>query len=200
MSPVISRFLLRFGIFRFCVLTYHRKERKQQEAVRAEYRRSVVTQIGHITMTWAGLEMIIDHLISWYHPLNGRETIHTDQPKTFHRKLEYLNKMARDDGFDEGGKHNIRLIRTEAKRLNNWRRAIIHGVIRHTHFSTDWIVHIRDFDGPNSQLMSYKLKNDDFATILSQMSALMLSMSPFVEMVTGLDNKASDKTKSAKSA
>jgi hypothetical protein len=128
---------------------------------------------------------MIDALVAWYHPIRGAIDITPNLPVTFDRKLEYLNKMARDDGFGDVGKKNIRTLKIEAKRLNFWRKTLIHGMVFHqSHFGTDWEVQIRRFHGPTSSIDRYAFKDADLREILSQMSRFSHAISPWIAGMT----------------
>lgn len=196
----IRRFLLRFGFFRYCVLVYLRKERKKRADQLWEYRRSIISTLGQITITWATIELIIDHLIAWYHPLMGQEHIQREMPVNFERKMAYINKMVRDDGFDDIAKSGLRSLRTEARRLNKARKLMIHGVAHHRNgFSQFWWFTIREFDGHQSQAVTYPVKDADLYEILRQMSEFSAAISPWVSDLIGLTKNAVAKSIAAKS-
>lgn len=183
---IFERLARRVPFLRYCILQHHLAERKKQAARRWEYRRTVYSVLGQTIATWAGIEMIIDHLIVWYHPVAGARDIQPDLPVTFAKKMDYLNKMARDQGWHDGGE-GIRFIRTEAKRLNRLRKAIVHGVVWHLHpTGLDWIVQTREFNGPESELKRYGFKLEDLTEILSQMGAFQSLLAPRAAIITGL--------------
>jgi hypothetical protein len=196
----LERLSRRVPALRFCILAHQRQERKKQAAIRWEYRRAVYSTLGQAIATWAGIEMIIDHLIEWYHPIAGAANIQPDLPVTFDRKMDYLNKMARDPAFHDGG-DALRYIRTEAKRLNKMRKAIVHGVVWHLHpHGLDWIVQVREFRGPTTEVKRYGFKLEDLNTILSQMSAFLSQLAPRASIMTGFRGaKASANNSSANS-
>lgn len=142
-------------------------------------------------MTWAGIEFMMDALIAWYHPIKGSSDICPDLPVSFERKLDYLNKMARDPAFGEHGQKLIRNLKIEAKRLNVWRKTLLHGVVFQGHFmGTDWEVQIRRFNGPQTTIDRYKFTDADLRTILSQMSDFSSAISPWIWGMTTLKAKA----------
>ena len=182
----LERFARHVPALRYCILQHHRESRKKQAKIRWEYRHSVFSTLGQTLTTWASIEMILDHLIEWYHPIAGAKNIQPDLPVTFDRKLDYINKMARDPGWHDGGE-DLRFIRTEAKRLNKTRKTIVHGVVWHLHpQGLDWIVQTREFSGPNSEIKRYNFKLEDLTEILSRMSAFMSLLAPRAAVITGL--------------
>ncbi len=182
----LERFARRISPLRYCILQYLRQSRKKQAEARWNYRRAIYSTLGQTIATWASIEMILDHLIEWYHPIAGAAQIQPDLPVTFDRKLDYLNKMARDPGWHDGG-DGLRFIRTEAKRLNKARKTIVHGVVWHLHpHSLDWIVQTIEFKGPSSEIKRYSFKLEDLTEILSQMSAFMSLLAPRAAVITGL--------------
>jgi hypothetical protein len=139
-------------------------------------------------MTWAGIEVMIDALIEWYHPIRGRTDIQEEYPVTFDRKMDYLNKMARDPGFGESA-NNLRLMRTEAKRLTNWRKAIVHGLIIHQKpQGLEWVVSVRRFTNGNkaTHVEHLRTTDADLREILSQMARFSALISPWIAKLTGI--------------
>jgi hypothetical protein len=185
MKP-LERFGRRVPALRFCILQAQLRDRKKRAQQRWEYRRTVYSILGHAVATWAGVEMVIDHLIEWYHPIAGAQNIQPDLPVTFDRKMDYVNKMARDPGWHDGGAA-LRWMRTEAKRLNKARKLMVHGVVWHLHPNgVDWMVQIREFDGPSSEIKSYNFRLEDLTEILSQISAFSSALAPRTAAITGL--------------
>lgn len=179
----------RVPALRYCILQHHLRERQKIQSQRWEYRRAVFSVIGQAIWTWAGIEIVIDHLITWYHPIAGAETIQPDLPVTFDRKMDYINKMARDPKWADGGQ-TLRWMRTESKRLNKLRKVMAHGVPHHiSPLGLDWAFQIRTFKGPNSTIERYGFTLDDLTNILSQMSAHLSVISPWVANVTELNAK-----------
>ncbi len=180
-----SNLLLRIGCLRYCVLQYHKRERKKQFEIRAAYRGSVVQIIGQITVTWATIEYMIDYLIAWYHPIKGARDIAAEQPQNFAKKMDYLNKMSRDPGFTNP--EALRVMRVRAKQLNGMRVKLLHGVVRHRRpMGLDWVVTVRDFKKPGAPTESYKVTDEELRTILSKMHEFSSSISPWIAKVTGL--------------
>lgn len=182
----LERFARRLPPLRYCILQYHRQSRKKQAEARWRYRQTVYSVLGQSVATWASIEMILDHLIDWYHPIAGAANIQPDLPVTFDRKMDYINKMARDPGWHDGGA-GLRFVRTEAKRLNKARKAIVHGAVWHIHpHSLDWIVQTREFRGPTSEVKRYNFRLEDLTDILSQMSQFLSVLAPHAAVITGL--------------
>lgn len=197
----MRRLLLRIGFFRYCLLQNRLRERKKRSDVRWQYRQSVLSTLGLIAVTWAGIEMMIDHLIAWYHPSIGQHSIQKEQPVNFIRKMAYINKMKRDPRFNDEAVNALDYLMKEAKRLNKARKLIIHGVAFHRNgFSSTWHFSIREFDGVDSVQKLYPVKDSDLLEILRQMSALSSSTASWVWKLTHSTDEAIAMHSSAKSA
>ena len=169
-------------------------------AIRWEYRRVVLTNLGLITVVWAGIEMVIDHLIAWYHPTVDQVTIQEEQPVNFMSKLAYINKMARDEKFDNEARTSLHALKREAKILNKARKLMIHGVASHPNgFSNVWNFSIREFNGPKSVQRNYPVKDTEIAEILHQMSEFSAAIAPWVWGLTHSTDEARAMISSAKS-
>jgi hypothetical protein len=98
------------------------------------------------------------------------------------KKLEYLNKMARDPGFGADGAYNLRLMRVHFNKLNKMRKSVIHGVIFHRNpQGVEWEVQLRTFAGGSSKVERYHATDSDFRVILSHMSAFSRVISPLIQ-------------------
>ena len=183
----MRKFLRRFGWVRYCILQHITKVRKEAAMTRWEYRRSMLSLIGQVTITWAGIESMIDALVIWYHPIKGQSEISAQLPVNFGNKMDYVNKMSRDPGFGADGQRDLLALRAEAKRLNIWRKTLLHGVVFHRHFmGTEWEVQIRRFSGATSTTDSYIFDDAAMRDILTKMSDFSHAISPWIARITGL--------------
>ena len=141
----------------------------------------MMANLGTILVTWAGIELMIDYLIAWYHPTVGQHTIRPSQPMNFGDKMVYIKKMARDPKFDQVAKDCLRDLRIQATRLNKARKLIVHGVAVHRNgFSSYWQFAIREFKDNHSTQKVYQVKDSEISEVLSQMMQLSAAISPWI--------------------
>lgn len=166
-----------------------RRRKKAGDASWA-YTQSVLTTVGNLTIMWAGIELMLTHLIVWYHERGGR-AIRTDLPRMLTYQLEYLKKLERDIRFDQEVSDTLREIRLEITRLNEFRINLIHGVLhQRNRRSRDWHTHSVKIDGNGWRVVRATYTDSELCANVKAVSDLSHKMSPFIARVIGMPHPA----------
>lgn len=108
---------------------------------------STLSLVGTLTITWAGVERILDELIAWYQRHNT--DFEAEHPRSLSNKLKYLRLIQRDTRFSPETQAFLRQIRIEAKRLGDARHDIIHGLLhRRPWHGGGWYTQRVIYEGP----------------------------------------------------
>ena len=189
MSPS-KRAIRRVPFLRYCAMRHAQRERKRQRKVRWEYVQSILTTVGNITIAWAGIELMMTHLIVWYHDRGGK-AIRPDLPRMLKWQLDYLKKLENNPMFAGPTAIELASIRLEIARLNNIRNTLIHGVLHLTHtINLTWRTHSIKIDGNGWRFVTTHFSNDDLVRASTEISALGHRMSPFIARVIGMPHPA----------
>ncbi len=161
---------------RFALLKHRRSKRSDSNW---NYVQSVMALIGHVTVTWAGIERMLDELIAWYqHRATRLDRAH---PSNLKDKIKYLRRMAGDERLPTGTRNFLRRAADDVKKLGDRRHELIHGLTyrrpvpggvwqsqRVRYVKAVARVTIRDFS------------NQDFQDLLKEVGALAHYLSPRV--------------------
>lgn len=163
-----------------------REQRKKRAQEDWEYERSVMSLIGSLTVTWAGVERMLDELIAFHQ--QQRTDLSQEHPKILSKKLEYLkNTMQRDARLAWGTREFLRRCRIEAKRLGNERHEIIHGLFRRTYGTVVWQSQRVIYDGPNARVSLREFHNDDLVNVSREITEFSHYISPRIWLLIGND-------------
>lgn len=189
-SPFSAAF--RFSPFRYARLLFRKRQQKRRAAVRWAYIQTVLTTIGNMTVSWAGMELMLLHLILWYHPRGGQQMVKAI-PTGLSKQLDYIDEMAKDVRFSVSDAGALTNISAEMRRLNEVRNDIIHGVMHQTNsFTLRWYSHrIRIVKGvPEMRHVEYT--SDELSKTSADMGALGSRISPFFARLTGMPHPDND--------
>lgn len=185
MSPA-KRLLRRIPYVRWCAYRYAQQVRAKRRDGKWAYVQTVLITVGNVTITWAGVERILDELIGWYQ--QNCTDLSREHPRSLKEKLKYLRLMQLDDRLTEETQKFLRQVRIEAKRLGNERHEIIHGMLMHKGgFSLEWQTQRVIYDGPNARLTSRSFHNNDLQKLSTDMAAFLHYLAPKVWILIGND-------------
>ena len=185
MSP-IKRLLRRVPLARWCAMQYAVKERTKRRDLRWNYVQTVLASVGQITMSWAGVEMLLDELIGFYQ--HGCTELEIDHPVSLSKKLDYMKTMQRDPRLTEEMQEFLRSARIHAKRIGSKRHAIIHGVLRHVGgTSTNWQIQRASYEGPKARRNHHLFHSDDLLSLGSDIAAFTHFLAPKIWVFIGGD-------------
>ncbi len=164
---------------------YAYKRALQNRALRAqqrwEYVQSVLSLVGNMTITWAGIERLLDELIGYYQ--QNFTDLSTDHPISLSNKLEYLKRLQRDERFPLGVQEFFRETRISARRLGKKRHDIIHGLL-HRSGKLTWRTQRVIYDGPHARIEQTRYENSDLADISKEIFAFSHDLSRKVWVLT----------------
>jgi hypothetical protein len=188
MSPV-KRQLRRIPFLRWCAMQHARDVRKKRKDASWAYVQSVLTTIGNMTITWAGIELMLNTLIEWYQARVGT-VIRKDLPRDFSRKLAYLKKMEPDIRWSTADREQLRQIRIELARLNEFRKNIVHGLLTRSGNTMDWQAYLARVEGPRLIRRTETYSNEELRAYSKAMAEVSHKMSPFFARLIGLPHRA----------
>lgn len=179
-----KRLLRRIPFVRWCAYRYAQQIRVKQNDAKWSYVQSVLVTVGNMTITWAGIERLLDELIAWYQ--HNCTDLSKPHPLSLQNKLKYLRVMQCDERFTDETREFLRKVRIEAKRLGNERHEIIHGMLWHRGgFSLEWKTQRVVYDGPNAGLTHRTFHNDDLRRLSREISNFSHYLAPKVWVLTG---------------
>lgn len=185
MSPT-KRFFRRIPFVRWCAYRYAQQIRANNNDAKWSYVQSVLVTVGNMTITWAGIERILDELIAWYQ--HNCTDLSKHHPVSLKNKLEYIRIMQHDDHLTNETREFLKKIRIEAKRLGSDRHEIIHGMLWHRGgFSLEWTTQRVTYKGPNAGLSHRTFHNDDLQRLSREISNFSHYLAPKVWVLTGRD-------------
>lgn len=165
---------------------YRAPLQKRRADAAGERQRFMLAQIGLMTIVWASIETVVDALIDWYHPIGGA-LIQETLPRSLGSKIDYLNKMARDDGFTEATKTGLISLKKELKRLGKARHSYLHGAVwDRAGDGRNCELHIKDFRADPPIVKQYKFTPDEIQGTIDQMGVLLHAISPWVATLIAL--------------
>ena len=100
--------------------------------------------LGNITISWAGIGLILNRFIEAHHNQAGMSLV-KELPRNFTGKLEYLKKVERDPRWAPERLAELKEMRLELADLNKRRINVTHGLLWRN--GPGWTVHIAKEDG-----------------------------------------------------
>jgi hypothetical protein len=145
--------------------------------------------LGNITISWAGIELMLTHLVIWHHVKN-RIYPETGLPRMLSKQLEYVKtSIERDQTLDEATRAKIADIRKRIVRLNEFRISVIHGVVHQRHGrTTDWHTHSIKIEGLGWRVVRNDYSNEFIQERSREISELGHEISPFFASITGMSH------------
>ncbi|KAB7648906.1 hypothetical protein [Polymorphobacter fuscus] len=165
-----------------------RRDRAALQAAQWAETQSVLGLVGTLTITWAGVERMLDELIAWYQH-HGTE-LQAEHPRSLSAKLKYLRVMQRDPRFSPETQEFLRQTRIEAKRLGDARHDLIHGLLhRRPWRGGAWHTQRVIYDGPFARVQDKAYSQEELRSIIAQASDLGGYLSPKVWVIIGGDGR-----------
>lgn len=166
--------------------TLFRQQRSKQAQAAARQTEIVLMAVGNITISWAGVERILDELIAWYQ--HHRAGLSLDHPREFGSKVKYLDRMLGDPGFGRPAKAFLIRVRGDADDLAKERNRLIHGLLHPIAPSRDrWQTQRVLYEGPVARLELIEHTVDDLQHLVAEIGALAAFLAPRVWVMTGSD-------------
>lgn len=167
-------------------MQYAQRARAESRDARWKYVQSVLVSIGNMTITWAGVERVLDELIAWYQ--HNCTDLTKEHPRSLREKLKYLRLMQCDERFTDETREFLRKVRIDGKRIGNERHEIIHGLLHYRGSGTlEWTSQRVIYKGTNASLAHRTFHNDDLRRLSSEMSAFSHYLAPKVWILIGHD-------------
>jgi len=161
------------------------RQRKRRKDIAWEYAQTVLIAVGNMTIMWAGIELMLDHLIGWYQGKVGA-VIRKTLPRQLNEKLDYLSKMEPDIRFSAEERNELKSIRLELFRLSEFRHDLIHGLLyQKNNRSTDWTVHRLEIKRSGASLREINYSNDDIQQGVRAIFDVSHRASPFFRQLMG---------------
>lgn len=162
--------------------------REKQAVARQLHIDSVVGLVGTLTMSWAGVERILDELIAFYQ--HNATDLKAEHPRSLSSKLKYVRLMQCDNRLPDATRAFLRTARIEAKRLGDRRHELIHGMLwRRPIRSGEWQVQRIVYDGPFARIRLSKMTDKDLRDLLIEIHNFASDLSPKVWVLTRGDSK-----------
>lgn len=159
------------------------RTRRQQHDNTWENTKNVITTVGNITMSWAGVERILDELIAFYQ-LNATNLQH-EHPRSLSSKLKYLRLMQCDPRHNDQIREFLRRARIEGKKLGDRRHDLIHGLISRSRVQGGrWTSQRIIYDGAYARLKITPYEVADFENVLRDINAYAHDLSIKVWVIT----------------
>lgn len=184
----MQRFFRRFPPIRYAAYRYALQLRQQQRDSQWRYAQTVLMGVGNMTITWAGVERMLDELIAWHQ--HGFTDLSREHPRSLSSKLDYLRLMQREERFSPQFREFLRTTRIETKKLGNERHEIIHGLLHHQGGpgSLKWRTQRVIYEGPNARIRQREFHNDELLKIGEAISEFSHTLSRRVWVITQFNN------------
>lgn len=176
---------------RWCALQYARRTREKQAEASWAYTQSVLTTLGNITIAWAGIEMMLTHLVLWHHVRSGIIPV-DGLPRMLSKQLDYVKRtIEKDESLDIETRQHIAEIRRSIFILNEFRISVTHGVVHQRNRRTmDWHTQSIKIQGLTWRVVNNTFSNDEIQDKSRQISELGNDMSPFIASIIGMSHPA----------
>jgi len=139
-----------------------------------------------MTVTWAGVERLLDELIAFHQ--QQRTDLSEEHPRNLSRKFDYIKRiMERDKRYPWGAREFFRELRLEGKRLGNERHEIIHGVLRRTGATVFWRSQRVVYEKSNARVQIRDFHSNEIVDILKEINAFSMYISPRIWLLIGND-------------
>lgn len=186
MSP-FKRLLRRIPLLRWCAYKFALQVRQKQLDASWAHAQSVLTTLGNISISWAGVELMMTHLVIWHHVKNG---VIPDEglPHMLAKQLSYVKKYIETDASLDGvTRAQLADIRKRIFQLNDFRISIIHGVVhQRNRRTTDWHTHSIKIEGLGWRVIRRDYSNEFIQEKSREISDLGHEMSPFIASIIGM--------------
>lgn len=123
----MRKLLLRVPTLRWCVLQHRLQVRRKRQEAAWEYTNSILAALGNITISWAGIGLILNRFIEAHHNQIGN-IAKKGLPRNFTSKLEYLEKVEKHPGWSPDRSTELRAMRLD------WPRSMRNGLISPTDY------------------------------------------------------------------
>lgn len=171
MSP-IERAFRRVPAVRWCALQRAKRLRKTRQENAWEYTQPVLVALGNVTISWAGINLILNVFIEAHHNQLGRPIRKDGLPRHFTSKLEYLKKVESSPNWDPARLAEFRDIRIKLSELNEKRISLVHGLLLRRGYGPAFNVHVAKEEGHSLARRELPYSRDDvlaFSTELLEM-------------------------------
>lgn len=139
-----------------------------------------------MTVTWAGIERMMDELIAYHQ--HSCTDLTQQHPKSLSNKLEYIKtNLEKNRIYTWGAREFFRTLRLEARRLGNERHEITHGVLRRKGNSLVWRSQRVIYEKAIARISHREMHNNEIADILRQIGAFSQYLSPRIWLIIGND-------------
>jgi hypothetical protein len=161
---------------RWCALQYARKVRGQQREAREKDIQAVLMALGNITISWAGIGLILNRFIEAHHTQSG-PPFARELPRSFIGKLEYIKKAERDPRWDPQRLAELRQMRLELADLNDRRINVTHGLLWRN--GPGWTIHIAKEAGDSLMRKNIPHTSQDIYDLSRDLAAMGARLSRF---------------------
>lgn len=183
----MKRLLRRIPLLRWCAYRYALKVRQRQSDASWAHVQLILTTIGNITIAWAGIELILSHLVIWHHWVNNSRP-EKGLPRMLSFQLRYIkDRIEKDMNLPADVRDKLGELRLKIEELNDFRISIIHGVLHQRNkYTTNWHTHSLKIDELSWREIKNDYSADDIAQKSKEISDLGHELSPFVAGIIGL--------------
>ena len=180
----MQRLLRKIPPLRYCIYSYALKVRQRRKDGQWAYTQAILMAVGNMTITWAGVERLLDELIAWYQ--HGFTDLSKEHPRSLSNKLKYLRLMQCDKRFPDEFREFLRMTRIEAKRIGDSRHELIHGMLHKRGGPSElkWRTQRVIYDGPNARILNTNYNDADLQRISREISDFSHQLSPKVWVIT----------------
>jgi hypothetical protein len=154
----MKRALRQIPAVRWCALQYALKVRAKQHQAREAEVQAVLMALGNITISWAGIGLILNRFIEAHHQQSPTR-IEKAIPRNFTGKLDYIKKVERDPRWQPERLAELRQMRLELADLNDRRINVTHGLLWRN--GPGWTIHIAKEDGDSLMRKDLRHTSED---------------------------------------
>ena len=151
----------------------------------------VLSTLGNITIAWAGIELMLAHLVIWHHIKSG---IMPDEglPRMLAKQLDYVKRhVEKDDTIPELDRSRIGAIRKRIFTLNDFRISVIHGVVhQRNRRTTNWHTQSIKIEGMSWRVINHDYSNETIQAKSKEIQELGTEISPFFARIIGMAHPA----------
>lgn len=121
----------RWPCLRRAALEQRRQERAYHRHAAWQHTQLILTALGNISIRWAGIGLILNHLIEWHIASTGHVPA-SGFPRAFTKKLDYIKEqIERDPYIHEDERTSLRELRLRLAKANEFRVELFHGYLWH---------------------------------------------------------------------
>lgn len=171
-------------------MQYVIKVRQRSRDIVWEHNKSVLVLVGQMTITWAGISLMLNTLIEWHHHASG-QAFRKDMPRDFTQKLKYLEKLEQTTFWTPKDRAQITAIRLELANLNRFRVNMAHGLLHRTgSIGSPWKVHVAKEEQLGLARQTLVYSDADLRDQSRRMAEISHEISPFFAGLIGLPHPA----------